>query len=72
MTLEGTVRDGIIVLDNGVEIPDGTRVQVVVDDAVVEPPTLLGLLASSARPRVCRPISRLGMIITYTGRENAE
>jgi hypothetical protein len=44
MTLDGTVRDGIIVLDNGVQIPDGTRVQVVVADGVVEPPTLLSLL----------------------------
>jgi hypothetical protein len=44
MTLDGTVRDGIIVLENGVQIPDGTRVQVVVADEPVERPSLLSLL----------------------------
>lgn len=44
MTLDGTVRDGIIVLENGVQIPDGTRVQVVLADEAAEQPTLLSLL----------------------------
>jgi hypothetical protein len=44
MTLDGTVRDGVIVLENGAQIPDGTRVQVVVADEPAEPPSLLSLL----------------------------
>jgi hypothetical protein len=44
MTLDGTVRDGIIVLENGVQIPAGTRVQVVVADEPAERPSLLSLL----------------------------
>ena len=30
MTLEGTMNNGVLVLDNGVQLPDGTRVEVVV------------------------------------------
>ena len=30
MSLEGTVQNGVIILDNGHHLPDGTRVEVVV------------------------------------------
>jgi hypothetical protein len=32
MTVQGTVRDGTVILDGDVPIPDGTRVQVIVSD----------------------------------------
>ncbi len=37
MTYIGEVRDGVIVLENGVRLPDGTRVQV--EPLKGEPPT---------------------------------
>jgi hypothetical protein len=30
MSLEGQVRNGVVVLDNGEQLPDGTRVEVIV------------------------------------------
>ena len=43
MTLEGTVRNGVVVFDQTQELAEGTRVQVVVaDDA--EQPNFAGLL----------------------------
>lgn len=44
MTLEGTVRNGAVILDNGDHVPDGTRVQVIVPEDNAAKPTLLGLL----------------------------
>ena len=43
MTIMGTVRNGTIVLENSQKLPDGTRVQVVVQAGESEP-TLTGLL----------------------------
>ena len=44
MTLKGIVHNGTIILDNGAQIPDGTRVQVIVPDEPAQPPTLLNSL----------------------------
>ena len=48
MTLAGTIVEGAIILDQPAELPEGCRVQVVVNDgpdaASGAPPTLLGLL----------------------------
>lgn len=45
MTIEGTVRNGTVILDPPVQLPDGTRVEVVVpENAAAGKPTLLGLL----------------------------
>jgi hypothetical protein len=44
MTLEGTVRNGAVVLDKGDHVPDGTRVQVIVPEDTAAKPTLSGLL----------------------------
>jgi hypothetical protein len=43
MTLEGTVQNGMIILQPGCAIPDGTLVQVIVPDAM-EQPTFVDLL----------------------------
>lgn len=43
MTIEGTVQNGAVVLDNSAQIPNGTRVQVIVPEESGKP-TLLGLL----------------------------
>jgi hypothetical protein len=43
MTLEGIVQNGIVVLENGASIPNGTHVKVVVPEAK-EQPTFLDLL----------------------------
>jgi hypothetical protein len=44
MTLDGIVRNGMIVLDQGASLPEGTRVKVIAEPAEVEAkPTLLGL-----------------------------
>lgn len=53
MTLEGIVHNGTIVLPNGSQVPEGTRVQVIVPDNALKTapseeaesqPTLVGLL----------------------------
>ena len=44
MVLEGTVRDGTIVLDQPVQLPEGARIEVVVKPAEQESPTFLDLL----------------------------
>ena len=44
MTITGTVRNGTIILDNGSQIPNGTRVYVMVAEEVGGKPTLQGLL----------------------------
>ena len=43
MTLEGTVRNGVVVFDQTQELAEGTRVQVVVADEAEEP-SFAGLL----------------------------
>lgn len=43
MTLEGTVQNGIVVLEKGCNVPDGTHVQVILPEAK-EQPTFLNLL----------------------------
>lgn len=48
MTLEGTVKDGVVVLDPPAQLPEGVRVEVVPkesrSDASEPQPTLIGLL----------------------------
>jgi hypothetical protein len=44
MTIEGTIHNGTVVLENGVAIPDGTRVKVIVPEDAVPPPTFQSLL----------------------------
>jgi len=49
MTLVGTVRNGVVVLDDAPPLADGTRVQVLLSDSATTPtkdgaPTLRGLL----------------------------
>jgi len=51
MTLEGVAQKGTIILENGAQIPDGTRVQVIVPEKALQQPisaesrpTLAGLL----------------------------
>ncbi len=45
MTFDGVVRNGMIVLEQGTVLPEGTRVKVVAEAADVEAtPTLLSLL----------------------------
>ncbi len=40
MSLEGTVVNGVVVLDPGLDLPDGTRVELVVKEKPVAPTTL--------------------------------
>ena len=48
MTLQGTVTNGVVVLDQPGKLPDGARVEVIVKEsaapATAKEPTLLGLL----------------------------
>ena len=45
MTVEGTIQYGTVILDAPVQLPDGTRVSMIVlDQGNVAKPTLLGLL----------------------------
>ena len=44
LTLEGTIRDGAVVLENGIAIPDGARVRVIVSEGAVPPATFQSLL----------------------------
>lgn len=44
MTLEGTVRNGVVILDGRHGLADGTRVRVVVEEEPDDEPTLAGLL----------------------------
>ena len=40
MQLEGTVQNGVVVLDNGHHLPEGTRVEVIVREASAKKSTL--------------------------------
>jgi len=42
MELEGTVSNGVVVLDPGAEVPDGTRVRIVVPKAAPSTASPLG------------------------------
>jgi hypothetical protein len=44
MNVFGTVKNGMVVLDEGTSLPDGTRVEVVARAESAEPPTFLDLL----------------------------
>jgi len=44
MTIAGTIQNGVVVLDQPAQVPDGTRVQVVVIPEPDGEPTLRGLL----------------------------
>ena len=53
MTYHGTVKNGVIVLDDGGKLPDGTRVRVDAENGQEEPASTLGermlKLAGSAK-----------------------
>ena len=40
MNLEGTIQNGVVVLDDGLQLPDGTRVEVIVRVPSAKPATL--------------------------------
>ena len=40
MSFEGTVQNGVVVFDSQHQLPDGTRVEVIVQDPSVKKPTL--------------------------------
>ena len=40
MSLEGTILNGVVVLDDGLQLPDGTRVEVIVRVPSAKPATL--------------------------------
>jgi hypothetical protein len=44
LTLEGTIHEGTVVLENASSIPDGTRVRVIVSESAVPPTTFQSLL----------------------------
>src|SRR5947209_14135999 len=44
LTLEGTIHEGVVVLENGTSIADGTRVRVIVAESAVPPTTFQNLL----------------------------
>jgi len=48
MSCEGTVQNGVVVLDHGHQLPDGTRVEVVVCAGKVSPPGLAERLLKHA------------------------
>ena len=48
MSFEGTVQNGVVVFDNPQQLPDGTRVEVVVQDGSIKQPTLRERLAKLA------------------------
>ena len=48
MSFEGTVQNGVVVFDNQQQLPDGTRVEVIVQDPSVKAPTLRERLAKLA------------------------
>ncbi len=52
MTYHGIIRNGAIVLDDGITLPDGTRVKVVADVEQEETkPTHLGLLKLAGKAK---------------------
>ncbi len=48
MSFEGTVQNGVVVFDNQQQLPDGTRVEVIVQEASAKKPTLRERLAKLA------------------------
>jgi hypothetical protein len=48
MSFEGTVQNGVVVFDHQQQLPDGTRVEVIVQDPAVKKPTLRERLAKLA------------------------
>jgi hypothetical protein len=44
LTLEGTIREGAVVLEDGISIPDGARVRIIVSENAVPPATFQSLL----------------------------
>ena len=48
MSFEGTVQNGVVVFDSQQQLPDGTRVEVIVQEASVKQPTLRDRLAKLA------------------------
>ena len=44
MTISGTIQNGVVVLDQPAQVPDGTRVEVVLAPEATGEPTLRGLL----------------------------
>ncbi len=48
MAIEGTVTNGVIVLDSPQRLPEGTRVEVILKPAADQPKTLREILLESA------------------------
>ena len=48
MSFEGTVQNGVVVFDNQQQLPDGTRVEIIVQEASIKQPTLRERLAKLA------------------------
>jgi len=51
MTLKGTVKNGVVVLPPGSNLPDGTEVEVVTSAARPEEPAFLQAILKLAKPR---------------------
>ena len=48
MNLAGTIQNGVVILDDGTQLPDGTRVEVIVRAAPSQGPTLAERLLALA------------------------
>jgi hypothetical protein len=48
MSLEGIVKNGVVILDNGHQLPEGTRVEVIVRNGATSQPTLAERLLKHA------------------------
>jgi uncharacterized protein (TIGR03066 family) len=60
LTLEGTIHEGAVVLENGTSIPDGTRVRVIVSESAVPPTTFQSLLKIAKTQPPARKIIETG------------
>ena len=59
MTLQGVVQKGAIILDNGAQVPDGTRVQVIVPDNALKQATSR---SAEARPALAGLLKYAGCL----------
>ena len=48
MSISGIIQNGVVVFDSGLSLPEGTRVEIVVREPAVKPPTLRDRLAKLA------------------------
>src|SRR5438552_8558455 len=61
LTLEGTIHEGAVVLENGTSIPDGTRVRVILSESAVPPATFQSLLKVAKTQPPARRVIETGM-----------